>query len=143
MKPDSELLATLTTQLKPIIDTELNNIKKEGTREDAKALALDFGDLMISLQLSKELTQIKLAKLTGEARKQKATELASNSTSNIETALADPQIDNPQWETELLKDIQQLGSMVSEDKSIASSLEQYRNQIADLYIDKANETLQD
>ena len=142
LKPNSELLATLSTQFKPVIDAELKNIQKTGTRETADALASDFGDLMNGLQLSQELTQIKLAKLTGNARKQKATELASESTSNIETALADAQIDDAQWETGLLKDIQQLGSLVSEDESISASLDQYRNQIADEYIAKANETLQ-
>jgi serine/threonine protein kinase len=142
LKPNSELLATLSTQFKPVIDAELTNIQKDGSREEAEAFAADFGDLMNGLQLSKELTQIKLAKLTGEGRKQKATELASESTSKIETALADAQIDDTQWETALLKDIQQLGSLVSEDDSISASLEQYRKQIADKYIAKANETLQ-
>lgn len=142
LKPNSELLATLSTQFKPVIDTELKNIQKDGSHETAEALASDFGDLMNALQLSKELTQIKLAKLSGEARKQKATELASESISKIETALADVQIDNTQWETELLKNIQQLGSLVSEDESINASLDKFRNQIADKYIAKANETLQ-
>jgi serine/threonine protein kinase len=142
LKPNSELLATLSTQLKSIIDKELQNIQKNGSRADAEALASDFGDLMNSLQLSKELTQIKLAKLTGNARKQKATELAGTSTANIEAALAEAKIDDPVWETSLLKDMQQLGSLVSEDESISTSLDQYRNQIADKYIAKANETLQ-
>jgi serine/threonine protein kinase len=142
LKPNSELLATLSTQFKPVIDAELKNIQESGTLETAEALASDYGDLMNGLQLSKELTQIKLAKLTGEARKQKATELASESTSKIEAALADVQIDNQQWETELLKDIQQLGSLTSEDENISTSLEQYRNVIADKYMAKANETLQ-
>ena len=142
LKPNSELLATLSTQFKPVIGAELKSIQKDGTREIAEAFAADFGDLMNGLQLSKELTQIKLAKLSGEARKQKATELASESTSKIEAALAETQIDVPQWETALLKDIQQLGSLVSEDESINASLDQYRNQIADKYIAKANETLQ-
>jgi serine/threonine protein kinase len=143
LKPNSELLATLSTQLKPIIDTELKNIQKSGTREDAETLASDFGNLMNGLQLNKELSQIKLAKLTGDARKQKATELASESISKVESALADVQIDNPQWETDLLRDIQQLASLVSEDESISANLDQYRNQIAEKYIDKANETLQE
>lgn len=142
LKPNSELLASLSTQLKPVIDAEFKSIQEGGTRETAEALAADFGDLMNGLQLSQELTQIKLAKLTGNARKQKATELASESTSNIETALADAKIDDAQWETVLLKDIQQLGSLVSEDESISASLDQYRSQIADKYIAKASETLQ-
>tara|TARA_R110002072_G_scaffold14582_9_gene60257 strand:- start:69371 stop:73708 length:4338 start_codon:yes stop_codon:yes gene_type:complete len=142
LKPNSELLATLSAQFKPVIDTELKSIQKNGTRETAEALASDFGDLLNGMQLSKELTQIKLAKLTGNARKQKTTELASESVSNIESALADTQIDNAQWETGLLRDIQQLGSLVSEDESINASLAGYRNQIADKYIAKANETLQ-
>ncbi len=142
LKPNSELLATLSTQFKPLIDTELNTIQKSGTREDAEALASGFGDLMNGLQLNKELSQIKLAKLTGDARKQKATELASESISKVESALADVQIENPQWETDLLKDIQQLASLVSEDETISGNLDQYRSQIADKYIAKANETLQ-
>lgn len=142
LKPNSELLATLSAQFKPVIDAELKSIRETGTRETAEALASDFGDLLNGMQLSKELTQIKLAKLTGNARKQKATELAGESASNIESALADAQIDNAQWETGLLRDIQQLGSLVSEDESINASLVEYRNRIADKYIAKANETLQ-
>jgi serine/threonine protein kinase len=142
LKPNSEVLTTLSTQFKPIIDTELGNIQSKGTREDAEALASDFGDLMNSLNLSKELSQVKLAKLTGDARKQKATELANESINNIETALSDSKVDDIQWEAVLLKDIQQLGSLVTEDESISSSLDQYRKQIADIYIAKANETLQ-
>lgn len=142
LKPNSEILATLTTQFKPVINAELANIQKKGTREDAEALASDFGDLMNSLNLSKELSQVKLAKLSGNARKEKATELAKESISNIQTALSDSKVDDVQWESSLLKDIQQLGSLVSEDETINSSLEQYRTQIADLYIAKANETLQ-
>ena len=142
LKPNSPLIASLSEQFKPIVATELETIQKSGSRQDAEALAADFGDLMNGLQLSKELSQIKLAKLAGDARKQKATELAGESISRVELALAEAKIDDAQWETELLKDIQQLGSLVSEDESISTTLEQYRSQIAEQYIAKANETLQ-
>ncbi len=142
LKPNSELLAGLTTQFKPLIDEELKSIQQQGTREDAEILAAEFGELLNGLQLSQELTKIKLAKLSGNARKEKAAELAGVSTTNIETSLADPKIEDAQWETQLLKDIQQLDSLVSEDESITATLETYRSQIADIYIAKAEETLQ-
>ena len=142
LKPNSELLAGLTTQFKPLIENELKSIQQQGTRQEVEILASEFGDLLNGLQLSNELTKIKLAKLTGSARKEKAVELANVSTTNIETALAEPQIENAQWEAELLKDIQQLDSLVSENKSIAAKLETFRNQIADIYVAKAEETLQ-
>ncbi|MCG8378000.1 MAG: bifunctional serine/threonine-protein kinase/formylglycine-generating enzyme family protein, partial [Proteobacteria bacterium] len=142
LKPDSEIITTVSESFKPILQTELETILKSGSRTDAEALAADFGDLMNGLQLSQQLTQVKLAHLTGDARKQAITELVTKDINNIETALADAQIDDPQWETGLLKDVQELGSLVNEDESIASSLEQFRGQIADLYIAKANETLQ-
>lgn len=142
LKPNSELLSILSAQFKPIIGAELKSINKDGTRETAEALATDFGDLMNGLQLSKQLTEIKLAKLSGNDRKQKAAEMMSQSITNIDAALAETQIDDPLWESNLLKNIQQLGSLVSEDKNISAKLEQYQNQIANQYISAANETLQ-
>lgn len=142
LKPDSELIATLSESFKPVVEAELKIINASGTRDDANAFASDFGDLMNGLQLNQQLTEVKLAHLKGDARKQAITELATADISNIESALANAQIDSAQWETGLLKDIQELGSLVNEDKSIAASLEQFRGQIAELYIAKANETLQ-
>ncbi len=141
LKPNSELIASLSESFKPVIQTELDTILKSGSRSDAEALAADFGDLMNGLQLNQQLTKVKLAHLTGDARKQAITDLANTDISNVEAALADVQLDNAQWETNLLRDIQELSSLVTEDESISSNLEQFRNQLADLYIAKANETL--
>lgn len=142
LKADSELITALSESFKPVVEAELKIINSSGTREDANAFASDFSELMNVLQLNQQLTQVKLAHLKGDARKQAITELASADISNVESALADVQIDNAQWETGLLKNIQELGSLVAEDKSISSSLEQFRSQIVKLYIDKANDTLQ-
>jgi len=143
LKPNSEIITSLSESFKPILQTELDTILKSGSRSDAEALASEFGDLMNGLQLNQQLTQVKLAHLEGDERKQKITEFAGINITNIESALADTQIDNPQWETSLLKDIQELGSLVTEDESISTNLDQFRSQIADLYIAKANKTLQE
>ena len=142
LKPESEIITSLSESFKPILQTDLDTILKSGSRSDAEALASDFGDLMNGLQLNQQLTQVKLAHLTGDERKQKITEFANTNITNIESALADTQVDNTQWESNLLKEIQELGSLVTEDESFGASLEQFRSQIADLYIAKANETLQ-
>jgi len=142
LKPDSALITSLSESFKPLVEAELKTINTSGSRDDANAFASDFSDLMNGLQLNQQLTQVKLAHLKGDARQQAITELASADISNIESALANAQIDNAQWETSLLKSIQELGSLVTEDNSILSSLNQFRNQIAELYIAKANNTLQ-
>lgn len=142
LKFDSEIITSLSASFTPVIQTELDTILKSGSRSDAEALANEFGDLMNGLQLNQYLTKVKLAHLTGDARKQEITNLAGGAISNIETALANAEIENPQWEATVLKDIQELGSLVTEDESIATNLNQYRGQLADLYIAKANETLQ-
>jgi serine/threonine protein kinase len=141
LKPNSDLIKALSESFNPLVEAEIKSIESTGTREDANAFATDFGDLMNGLQLNQQLTKVKLAHLKGDARKQAVTELASTDITNIEAALADAKVDNAQWETELLKDIQELESLVSEDESIATSLEQFRGQISELYIAKADETL--
>jgi len=142
LKPDSEIITSMSESFKPVLQSELDTILKSGSRSDAEALATDFGDLMNGLQLNQQLTQVKLAHLTGDERKQKITEFASTNITNIESALAETQVDDPQWESNLLKEIQEMSSLVTEDESLATNLEQFRGQIADLYIAKANETLQ-
>ena len=142
LNPNSGILSDLSTQFKPIIESEFNNVVKDGSREDAEVLASDFGDLMNGLQLGELLTKIKLAKLSGDERKQKVAEFAQDNIQKIETALADEQVGNAQWETDLLKQVQGLSSLVQEDESIAPDLKGYQERIANLYIDKAKETLQ-
>ncbi len=142
LAPNNETLVAYSDKFKPLVEKELKAILSSGKREDAETLASDFGDLMNGLQLNQQLTQVRLANLKGDNRKNKVTELAGNNINNIQTALAEPQVDNPLWETELLRDVQELSSLLTEDKNIESDLSQFRTQIADLYIAKANETLQ-
>ncbi len=142
LKPNSEMLASVSAKFKPLIDNELAAILKEGNRSDAEILANDFNALMNGLQLNKELTQVQLAHLSGDERKAKITELASNNITNIQTALAQPEVDNAVWETSLLRDVQELSSLVNEDEGVKPELNQFRTDIADLYVAKANETLQ-
>ncbi len=143
LKPDSELITSLSDSFKPVVEAELKTINSSGTRDSAKEFASTFESLMNALRLNKQLTQVKLAHLKGDERKQAITELANTDISNIETALAEAQIGDALWETTLLENIQELESLLDEDKSIATSLEQFRNNIAKLYIAKANETLQE
>jgi serine/threonine protein kinase len=142
LKPNSEIITELSESFKPIVEEELKTINATGTEDDANAFASDFEGLMNGLQLNLLLTQVKLAKLTGDARKQKVAEFANTNITNIETALANAQIDDPQWEAGLLKDVQGLSSLVNEDINLSTNLEQFRGEISKLYIAKANETLQ-
>lgn len=142
LKPESAIIAALAAAGKPLLEKELDTILKTGSRADAEALAADFGDLMSGLQLNQLLTRVKLAKLTGAERKQKVAEFAGENSSNIESALADARVDNKQWETALLKEVQGLNSLVEEEPGIGAKLAEYRGQIAELYIARATETLQ-
>ncbi|MEM7027401.1 MAG: protein kinase, partial [Pseudomonadota bacterium] len=143
LKSDSEALLRLSEKFSPLIDTELNAILSDGDRSDAEALANEYGDVMNGLQLNQRLANIKLAHLTGDERQARITELASTSIERINAALNEPGIDNPAWETNLLRDIQELSSLESEDETILPELNKYREQIAELYAIKANETLQE
>ena len=142
LKPDNETLLRLSDQFKPLIDAELNTILSDGQRSDADALASEFGDVMNGLQLNDRLTKVKLAHLTGDARKAEITQLASNNIDRINSALSEAKIDDAVWEANLLRDIQELASLESEDQTINPELTKYRDQIAELYVVKANETLQ-
>lgn len=142
LKPDSETLTSVAEKFKPLIESELKTILSEGDRTQAEALAADFGNLMNGLQLNEQLTQVRLAHLSGDERKARITELANENITNIQTALTEPAIDNAVWETELLRDVQELSSLVNEDKSVEADLNRFRSEIADLYVARATETLQ-
>jgi serine/threonine protein kinase len=142
LKPNSETITSLSESFKPIIETELTTINKSGTRQDAVTLAENFGVLLNSLQLNQLLTQVKLTKLDADQRKQKVSEFVNANIQNIEAALAEAQIDNSQWESNLLKEFLSLGSLVAEDENINTSLTQFRNEIVEIYTEKAYETLQ-
>ncbi len=142
LKSNSTVVISLADTFQTISQKEIDTILKSGSRSDAEAFADEFGDLMNGLQLSLQLTQIKLAHLTGEARQTAIVEFANNNIENIDTALATANIDDSVWANSLLKDIQELSSLAKEDEQFNRNLTTFRDQIADLYIAKANETLQ-
>ncbi len=142
LEPNSDTLVRLSEQFKPLIDEELNTILSSGSRADAETLASDMTEVMSGLQLNQRLAKLKLAHLSGDERKTKITELATTNISNIDKALTQPGVDDDVWESNLLREVKELASMVSEDESIKPELDSYRDQIAILYIDRANITLQ-
>ncbi|MGB1799738.1 MAG: bifunctional serine/threonine-protein kinase/formylglycine-generating enzyme family protein [Gammaproteobacteria bacterium] len=141
LKPDSEIINALSLSFTPLVDTQLNTILNSGTRDEAITFASEFGELMSGFQLNKQLTEVKLAHLSGDARKQAVAELVSADVNNIETALANAEIGDAQWETSLLKNIQELETLVNDDDSIEGNLILFRSQIAEIYTAKANEAL--
>ena len=141
LKPDSNVISSLSTSFKPLIDSQLATMLNTGTREEAITFASEYGDLMNGLQLNKQLTEVKLAHLDGAARKEAVAELVNADVNNIEAALAEVKVGDAQWETELLKNLQELETLVDEDNSIEGNLILFRSTIADLYVAKANETL--
>ena len=137
----SPVLATLSKNLQVSFNKELDRILKQGTRADAEALTSDIGDLLSALQLGNELTKLKLAHLTGEERKHAIQKIVSADQQNIEQKLAAANLDDPQWESELLSGVRELESLKSEDPAISEQLQNYRTSIAQLYIDQAKQTL--
>jgi serine/threonine protein kinase len=140
---ESPILATLSKSLKGNITSKLDELLKKGNRADAEALASGYGDLLGALQLGRELVQIKLAHLTGDARVAAIQEFVASDKATVEEKLAAPALDDPAWESELLASIRQLDSLQSEDKSIAGDLQSYRQNVAQLYVERANATLEE
>ncbi|MFQ5660579.1 MAG: protein kinase [Gammaproteobacteria bacterium] len=139
----SPVLGSLSSRLKETVTKELQRIESTGNRADAEALASNYGELLSALQLGQELTQIKLAHLTGNARVQAIAKIAATDKSSIEQKLAKPDLDNAQWESALLANVRELDSLKNEDKSIVDDLQRFRNAIAQLYVARANITLQE
>ena len=137
----SPVLASLSKNLETSFNKELNRILKEGTRADAETLAADIGELLSAMQLGNELTQLKLAHLSGNERKQAIQEIVATDKQNIDQKLATANLDDPQWEVDLLSNVRELESLKDEDPAIAKQLQSYRESIAQLYIDRAQQTL--
>ncbi len=135
---ESPILKTLAAGLKTDVDKDLNQILKTGNRADAEALASKFGTLMSSLLLTRELTQVKLAHLSGAQRKQAIQQFAAADSKIIEAKLGAPQLDNAQWEGELLASVRELDSLTRDDPSLEEGLQKYRASIAKLYADRAS-----
>ena len=143
LNPGDPLLASLAVGVRQNIEQEISQLLSTGTRADAEKLTSEYEDLLIALQLGKELTQIKLAHLQGEERTKAIQEIASKDNATIEELLAKPNIQDNGWKSRMLASIQELQSLSDEDPSIAQNLNQTRNKIAGLYVAKAQETLAD
>jgi serine/threonine protein kinase len=139
---ESPVLGTLSAGLKKNISDELKKVLGGGTRADAQALADQYGQLLSSLQLQQELTQIKLAHLAGAERTQAIQQIVSADKTVIDERLNNPKLDDGQWESQLLASVQELDSLKGEDASIAGDLQAYRERIAGLYLEQSNNLMQ-
>ncbi|MFT5426879.1 MAG: serine/threonine protein kinase, partial [Gammaproteobacteria bacterium] len=141
LSPSDTLLSSLSTKLQTSVTTELESLLQSGSRADAVNMATEYGELLSTLELGTELTQLKLAHLTGAERSEEVNKIVSADKANIETLIAEPMLDDAKWESSLLSSVRELDSLVSEDVSIASDLNNIRESAANLYIAKASETL--
>ncbi|NKB39217.1 MAG: protein kinase [Gammaproteobacteria bacterium] len=140
---ESPVLKSLSDSLKTQVDNNLSNILKDGSRADAEALVSGYGVLLSALELGRELVQVKLAHLSGDERVAAIQEFVTSDKATVEEKLAAPALDDQTWESELLASIRQLDSLQSEDKSIASDLQSYRETIGQLYVEQATSTLEE
>ncbi len=143
LSPDSDLIQSLSTRFKPILEKELDVIIKTGGRNDADTLASKYSKLLVAFQLNDQLTEIKLAHLKGNVREEEITKMVNVNVGNIDSALSNIDADNQQWEIKLLRNIQELTSLSKQNNNIGTKLDKYQKQIADLYLEKASQTLQE
>ena len=143
LSPDSDLIQSLSIKFKPLLQKELGLIIKTGGRNDAEGLASNYSALMIAFQLNEKLTEVKLTHLTDDARKKEISRMTNSNINDIESALGNIDTDNQKWEIKLLRNIQELASLSKQDKSTDTKLIKYREQITNLYLDKAKQTLQE
>ena len=142
LKPDSQVITELSSAFKPLVDSKLSTILGSGTRDEAITFASEYSDLMNGLQLNKQLTEVKLAHLSGNARNQAIAELVTADVTNIEAALADVKVGDAQWETGLLKNLQELETLINDHNyAEEGNLILFRSKIAEEYVAKANEAL--
>jgi len=138
---ESPVLDQLSSGLKKSVAEELKKVLSGGTRADAQALADQYGSLLSSLQLQQELSQLKLAHLTGDERTAAIQQIVTADKATVDERLAAPKLDDVQWESQLLASVQELDSLKGEDPAIASDLQNYRDKIAALYLEQADTLL--
>ncbi len=141
LQPDLPVLFRISNTARPLVDERLNTILETGSRADAEAMASDFGNLLSALQLGRELSQIKLAHLSGAERLAAIQEIVDTDINVIEQLTAEPALSNPEWESKLLANVQELESLALEDGSITPKLESLRSTIANLYTREAERRL--
>ena len=138
---DSSSLVPIASSMQDTVNQELENIMASGSRADAETLANEYGEMLSALQLGKELTQIKLAHLTGAERSAAIQTIVTTDKSIITESLASPNMEDSKWESKLLASVRELDSLSAEDSSITADLEGIRESIAKIYIDEAQKTL--
>ncbi|MCG8324573.1 MAG: SUMF1/EgtB/PvdO family nonheme iron enzyme, partial [Thiotrichales bacterium] len=141
LAPDEYVLSNISNTTRALATAQLDTILQTGSRSDAENMAAEYGELMSALQLGRELSQIKLAHLSGAERLAAIQEIVDADVSNIEQLIAAPELSNPEWESRLLANVQELDSLAAEDSGIAPRLDGLRNTIANLYSTEANRIL--
>ncbi len=134
------VLTTLAKAMQTAINGELETVLNS-TREAAEASAGQYGELLNALQLSQELTQLKLAHLAGEQRAAAVAEIADANRAAITEQLATVDLNDSQWESTLLASIRELDGLKQEDASIADELADLRATITQIYVDRANDVV--
>ena len=138
---ESPVLSNLSIGLESIVSEELSRILNEGDRSQAQTLAIDIGSLLTGLSLADQLTQIKLAHLSGDERTAAIQEMVSTDMSTLEARLNTADIENPQWEADVLAAVRELDALTDEDSSFIEDLDLLKGSLATLYIDRATSAL--
>ena len=136
-------LFPLAQDVQQYITAEVEQVLSSGKRADVEALAKKYEPLLQALQLDNELTQMKLAHLSGADRREAIDNIVAQNTTEIKALLEQPQLEDLQWETAMLANFQEMESLSLEDSSIHDDLSIIREAVAKLYVNKAKETLQE
>ena len=141
LNPSDLLLSGFSGNVRQLIQTEINTLLESGNRSDAESLAAEYGALLSTLQLGPELSRIKLAHLSGDALTEAIQNIVAGNKSTIEELLAEPKINDANWQSSLLANVQEMENLVREDQRIASELDPLRDAVAKLYVDEAKRIL--
>ena len=140
LSPNSEVLARLSGGISKAAEASLQKVLSSGARTDAEQLAAEFGGLLSSLKLGGDLSRIKLAHLTGEARETAIRELVGGSQQEIDRLLADAQPGDTAWEAGILANLQQLSSLLPPGEQL---LQDINAQVASAYVPQIDDAADD
>ncbi|MGH8120230.1 MAG: hypothetical protein ACRESK_06410, partial [Gammaproteobacteria bacterium] len=141
LSPEDPLISSLSTAFKGNIDQGIGELLSSGSRADAENLAQEYEPLLLALRLEHELTQIKLAHLSGEERTKAIQQIVATDSEAIKKLLAKPALEDDNWKSRMLANLKELDSLVEEDASIKQTVSATGETIAQLYIDRVKETL--
>ncbi len=135
------LLHELSASFKKVIQPEILSMLASGDRAVAEEMVRQYGELLSALQLGPELTQIKLAHLEGAERQKAIEKIVSDNNASISELLDSPQLEDDAWKARLLANIQEIDTLAEESAEITRDLANTRVKIANLFIQKAENTL--